>query len=83
MSVGKITDGRTVGVPVSDQDRAIDFYVGALGFEKRLDVNTASYFDRSKRKNEPAIARHNATWASRMASGVLRWTSRVINRPGV
>ena len=24
---------RTVGVPVSDQDRAIDFYVGTLGFE--------------------------------------------------
>ena len=38
MTVGKITDVRTVGVPVSDQDRAIDFYVGTLGFEKRLDV---------------------------------------------
>jgi catechol 2,3-dioxygenase-like lactoylglutathione lyase family enzyme len=25
-------------VPVLDQDRAIDFYVGTLGFEKRLDV---------------------------------------------
>jgi catechol 2,3-dioxygenase-like lactoylglutathione lyase family enzyme len=36
---GKITDVRTVGVPVSDQDRAIDFYVGTLGFEKRLDVD--------------------------------------------
>jgi len=40
MTVGKITDVRTVGVPVSDQDRAIDFYVGTLGFEKRLDVDT-------------------------------------------
>ncbi len=39
MTVGKITDVRTVGVPVSDQDRAIDFYVGTLGFEKRLDVD--------------------------------------------
>lgn len=29
---------RTVGVPVTDQDRAIQFYVGTLGFEKRLDV---------------------------------------------
>jgi catechol 2,3-dioxygenase-like lactoylglutathione lyase family enzyme len=29
---GKITDVRTVGVPVRDQDRAIDFYVGTLGF---------------------------------------------------
>ena len=39
MTVGKITDVRTVGVPVSDQDRAIDFYVGTLGFAKRLDVD--------------------------------------------
>src|SRR4030081_2389951 len=28
----------TVVVPVSDQDRAIDFYVETLGFEKRTDV---------------------------------------------
>ena len=28
----------TVVVPVSDQDRAIEFYVEALGFEKRIDV---------------------------------------------
>jgi catechol 2,3-dioxygenase-like lactoylglutathione lyase family enzyme len=33
-----ITDVRTVGVPVTDQDRALEHYVGALGFEKRLDV---------------------------------------------
>ena len=39
MSVGKIADVRTVGVPVWDQDRAIGFYVGVLGFEKRLDVD--------------------------------------------
>jgi catechol 2,3-dioxygenase-like lactoylglutathione lyase family enzyme len=28
----------TVGIPVSNQDNAIDFYVGVLGLEKRLDV---------------------------------------------
>ncbi|TMK42622.1 MAG: glyoxalase [Actinobacteria bacterium] len=28
----------TVVIPVSDQDRAIDFYVEKLGFEKRIDV---------------------------------------------
>ncbi len=28
----------TVGVPVTDQDRALDFYVDKLGFERRLDV---------------------------------------------
>jgi catechol 2,3-dioxygenase-like lactoylglutathione lyase family enzyme len=33
-----ITQIATVIVPVSDQDRAIEFYVGKLGFEKRLDV---------------------------------------------
>jgi catechol 2,3-dioxygenase-like lactoylglutathione lyase family enzyme len=28
----------TVVIPVSDQDRAIEFYVDTLGFEKRSDV---------------------------------------------
>ena len=32
-----ITKAKTVGVYVSDQDRALDFYVNALGFEKRRD----------------------------------------------
>jgi lactoylglutathione lyase len=36
---GKITGVRTVGVPVTDQDRALEFYVGTLGLEKRLDVD--------------------------------------------
>src|ERR1700687_4402062 len=34
----RITQVATVAVPVSDQDRAIEFYVDKLGFEKRLDV---------------------------------------------
>jgi lactoylglutathione lyase len=34
----RITDLRTVGVPVTDQARALDFYTGKLGFEKRLDA---------------------------------------------
>jgi catechol 2,3-dioxygenase-like lactoylglutathione lyase family enzyme len=34
----RISDVRTVGVPVADQDRALEFYVDKLGFEKRLDV---------------------------------------------
>jgi catechol 2,3-dioxygenase-like lactoylglutathione lyase family enzyme len=33
-----ITHVGTVIVPVSDQDRALEFYVGRLGFEKRLDA---------------------------------------------
>ena len=28
----------TIVIPVSDQDRAIEFYVDTLGFEKRADV---------------------------------------------
>lgn len=32
-----ITRAGTVGIFVSDQDRALDFYVNTLGFEKRLD----------------------------------------------
>ena len=28
----------TVVVPVADQDRAIEFYLGKLGFEKRTDI---------------------------------------------
>jgi catechol 2,3-dioxygenase-like lactoylglutathione lyase family enzyme len=34
----RITSVRTVAIPVSDQQRAVDFYLGALGFEKRLDA---------------------------------------------
>jgi catechol 2,3-dioxygenase-like lactoylglutathione lyase family enzyme len=34
----RISQVGTVIVPVSDQDAAIAFYTGKLGFEKRLDV---------------------------------------------
>ncbi len=34
----RISHVGTVIVPVSDQDRAIEFYTGKLGFEKRADV---------------------------------------------
>jgi catechol 2,3-dioxygenase-like lactoylglutathione lyase family enzyme len=33
-----ITELGCVIVPVADQDRALDFYVGKLGFEKRADT---------------------------------------------
>ena len=35
----QISDIHTVTVPVSDQDRALAFYVDQLGFEKRMDVS--------------------------------------------
>lgn len=33
-----ITGMRTVGVPVTDQDRAVEFYVGRLGLDARVDA---------------------------------------------
>ena len=33
-----IADVRTVGVPVTDQDAALEFYVEKLGFEKQMDA---------------------------------------------
>jgi catechol 2,3-dioxygenase-like lactoylglutathione lyase family enzyme len=33
-----IDDVLTIGVPVSDQDQALQFYLDQLGFEKRRDV---------------------------------------------
>ncbi|HEY2287597.1 MAG TPA: VOC family protein [Streptosporangiaceae bacterium] len=34
----QITGLHTVGVPVTDQDRSLRFYVGTLGLEPRIDV---------------------------------------------
>ena len=33
----RITEVATILVPVTDQDRALEFYVDKLGFEKRMD----------------------------------------------
>jgi lactoylglutathione lyase len=33
-----ITSIHTIGVPVTDQDRALEFYVERLGFEKKRDM---------------------------------------------
>jgi hypothetical protein len=41
-----ITEVVTVFVPVADQERALEFYVGTLGFEKRRDF---TYGDGSRR----------------------------------
>ena len=38
MSQTTIIDVRTVGITVTDQERALAFYVDTLGFEKRLDA---------------------------------------------
>ena len=38
MPATTITDVRTIGINVTNQDEALAFYVGTLGFEKRLDA---------------------------------------------
>jgi lactoylglutathione lyase len=38
MQPTSITDVRTIGINVTNQDDAIAFYVDTLGFEKRLDA---------------------------------------------
>jgi catechol 2,3-dioxygenase-like lactoylglutathione lyase family enzyme len=39
-----ITDIGTVGIPVGDQDKALEFFTGTLGFEKRLDLRASETF---------------------------------------
>jgi catechol 2,3-dioxygenase-like lactoylglutathione lyase family enzyme len=34
----QVQEVMTIGVPVTDQDQALSFYVNTLGFDKRLDV---------------------------------------------
>ena len=38
MTTTTLVDVRTVAVTVTDQDRAVEFYVDRLGFEKRRDL---------------------------------------------
>jgi catechol 2,3-dioxygenase-like lactoylglutathione lyase family enzyme len=38
MTMTTISEIGTVYLPVADQDRALDFYLGNLGFEKRTDM---------------------------------------------
>ena len=44
MSQTTITDIGTIGIPVSDQDKALEFFIGQLGFEKRLDARVSETF---------------------------------------
>ena len=44
MSATTITDIGTVGIPVTDQDKALEFFTGTLGFEKRLDMRAGADF---------------------------------------
>ena len=50
---------RTIGVPVTDQDQAIRFYVDTLGFEIRLDVpiGRGRRWSSSRRRRGPPVSR--------------------------
>jgi catechol 2,3-dioxygenase-like lactoylglutathione lyase family enzyme len=39
MTDNRVSSVRTVGVPVLDQDRALEFYTDVLGLQKGLDVS--------------------------------------------
>jgi lactoylglutathione lyase len=39
-TITRITGVRTIGVPVRNQEKALDFYTTVLGFSKRLDMLT-------------------------------------------
>ncbi|HUB41500.1 MAG TPA: VOC family protein [Streptosporangiaceae bacterium] len=54
-----ITGVRTIGVPVRDQRKALEFYTTVLGFSKRLDVPTPQgtrWIEVSPSSGGPSIA---------------------------
>jgi len=54
-----ITGVRTIGVPVRDQSRALEFYTTVLGLSKRLDVATPQgtrWIEVAPSGNGPSIA---------------------------
>jgi catechol 2,3-dioxygenase-like lactoylglutathione lyase family enzyme len=44
MPTTTITTIRTVAIPATDQDRTVEFFVGKLGFEKRMDAELTAGF---------------------------------------
>jgi hypothetical protein len=63
--MAEIAQMATVFVPVSDQERALEFYVGTLGFEKRSDFN----YDTGERWMEVVPGGGNAAHVSPPRSG--------------
>ena len=61
----QISEIATVVVPVSDQDRALDFYVGKLGFEQRSDIP----FGRGMRRDRGGAGGSPTVLAISTASG--------------
>ena len=79
MQPTSITDIRTIGVNVTDQEDAIAFYVATLGFEKRLDAHQPrDAMDRSRTPRErPPRSPSTSTEAPRASrSRALRFGVR-------
>jgi len=58
-----ITGIHTVGVPVTDQDRAVEFYVDTLGLERRMDIPLEQFGGRWIEVAPPGGAGHDRTGA--------------------
>ena len=73
----RITDVSIVMVPVADHDRAIDFYVRELGFEKRTDqpyAGTERWVEVAPPGSKATIALTSARgdeWAPGRMTGVI------------
>jgi catechol 2,3-dioxygenase-like lactoylglutathione lyase family enzyme len=82
-----ITDVRTVGITVRDQDHALAFYVDTLGFDKRLDAVTARPAAAAGRRG-PLDTTFTAILQRRSAKGgwtcvVTDWTAQYFGTRGL
>lgn len=78
LTKARIDAVRTVGIPVSDQDRALAFYVETLGFDKLLDAPLEQLGGRWIEVRPPRSAITVALTAARETAGVdtgIRFTT--------
>ncbi len=77
MQPTSITDVRTIGVNVTNQDQAIEFYVATLGFEQRLDAPispTMRWIEVAPPGSTTSLALNQATTDAAAADTGIRFT---------
>ena len=77
MQPTSITDVRTIGVNVTNQDQAIEFYVATLGFEQRLDAPispTMRWIEVAPPGSTTSLALNQATTDAAVADTGIRFT---------
>ena len=77
MQPTSITDVRTIGVYVTNQDQAIEFYVATLGFEQRLDAPispTMRWIEVAPPGSTTSLALNQATTDAAAADTGIRFT---------